>query len=156
MQSKKTTTNYKSSLNEEQMSTGNNILYTSSRLMLFLSNELKPFDLTFQQYNVLRILRKNTLPLSIKGIIDQMIDPSSNCSRLVDKLVSKGLATRLNAATDKRIVHVVLTQSGILLTDDTAAIIATQFKKFDIFSDEDMKKLNDILDRLKTLLDDGE
>ena len=154
MQSKKTTTNYKISLREEQISIGNNILYTSSRLMLFLSNELKPFDLSFQQYNVLRIVRKSNVPTSIRAITSQMIDPCSNCSRLVDKLVLKGLASRLESPVDKRIVNVILTDSGIHLTDKAAIMIATQLKKLDVFSDDDIKKLNDILNKLRALLDD--
>ena len=154
MQSKKTTTSYNNLLSEEQIPTGNNILYTSSRLMLFLSNKLKPFDLTFQQYNVLRILRKSNAPTSIRVISDQMIDSSSNCSRLVDKLVLKGLASRLESPIDKRIVNVILTDSGIQLTDNAAIIIATQLKKLDVFSDDDIKKLNDILNKLRALLDD--
>jgi DNA-binding MarR family transcriptional regulator len=154
MQSKKTTTNYKISLSEEQISTGNNILYTSAKMVLFLSNVLKPFNLTFQQYNVLRILRKTEMPLSVKGITVQMIDPSSNCSRLVDKLVSKSLVSRLESETDKRIVNVVLTESGIELADSAAAVISAQVKsKLDTFSDDDLKRLNNILDKLKTLLD---
>jgi MarR family transcriptional regulator, 2-MHQ and catechol-resistance regulon repressor len=146
-------TNYSHLLSDEHISTGVNILSTSSRLMLFFSNQLKPFNLTFQQYNVLRILRQAGKPLSVKSISDAMIDPSSNCSRLVDKLALKGYAVRLEQQTDKRIVYVTLTESGIKLADIAVIDVLKHFKgKFDFLTTEDLSFLNSILEKLKTAI----
>ena len=148
------TTNYNHLSNDIHISTGANILYTSARLMLFLSSKLKPYNLTFQQYNVLRILRHANSPVPIKFISDSMIDPCSNCSRLVDKLSEKGLAARLEPETDKRIVNVTITPAGIALIDNAASVLFSQFKeKFDVFEEEEIFCLNATLDKLKTLID---
>lgn len=148
------TTNYNHLSNDIHISTGANILHTSARLMLFLSSQLKPYNLTFQQYNVLRILRHAQTPVPIKLISDSMIDPCSNCSRLVDKLSEKGLALRLDPATDKRVVNVTITDAGIALIDNAASVLFFQFKeKFDVFEEEDMYRLNTILVKLKTIID---
>jgi DNA-binding MarR family transcriptional regulator len=150
MDNKEKTTSYNHLLNDNQISSGINILSTSSRLMLFLSNQLKPFNLTFQQYNVLRILSQAQSPVSIKAISDAMIDPASNCSRLVDKLAEKKLAQRLYPPSDKRLVNVSITNSGSSLFNAATEVILTQFKgKFDFLTDGDLVQFNMILDTLK-------
>ena len=97
------------------------------------------------------------MPISIKALCDAMIDPSSNCSRLVDKLVFKKLAERLDPQSDKRIVLVMLTESGIKLADAAAEVVFTQFKgKFDGLTEQDLTYLNLILDKLKAVIDNGQ
>ncbi len=153
MQGDKKITNYNHLTDDNHISTGANILFTSSRLMLFVSSLLKPYKLTFQQFNVLRILRHSGSPIPIKFISDAMIDPCSNCSRLIDKLSKKGLALRLDPETDKRVVNVTITESGIKLVDSAAAQLFIQHKKkFDVFTEEDLTLLNSILDRLKIVI----
>ena len=136
-------------LSNEHIQVGVKIIHTSSRLLLFLSDILKPFKLTFQQYNVLRILQESPEPISIKFISDKMIDQNSNTSRLVDKLAKKGLAQRPKSKTDKRTVNVSLTPKGVDLVTVAKNSIATQFiLKMTIFSENDLEQFNVILDRV--------
>ena len=140
-------------LSDEHIDVGVKILNTSSRLLLFLSNILKPSKLTFQQYNVLRILIEADTPVSIKFIGSKMIDPNSNTSRLVDKLVEKDFAQRLDLSSDKRIVNVAITEKGAVLANNARVLIETQFKdKIGVFSNEDMVQLHSILDRLNEII----
>jgi MarR family transcriptional regulator, 2-MHQ and catechol-resistance regulon repressor len=154
MSIKEKITSYNHLVTDNQIYSGINILSTSSRVILFLSNQLKQFNLTFQQFNVLRILRQAESPVSIKAISDAMIDPSSNCSRLVDKLAQKKLAQRLYPPSDKRLVNVSISESGAALFDAATEVILTQFKgKLDSLTDEDLSHLNRILDTLKASIE---
>ncbi|MFQ5447919.1 MAG: hypothetical protein ACE5FF_13405 [Saprospiraceae bacterium] len=72
-----------------------NVLYTAVWAGLAVSQSLKSFNISHQQFNVLRILRgRYPEPASIRDLTERMIDKSSNASRLVDKLVAKGLAVK--------------------------------------------------------------
>ena len=138
-------------IKDEYLLLGVNIQTTASQLLHFTSSVLKPYKLTFQQYNVLIILR-GACPngVSIKSICDKMIDCNSNGSRLVDKLVNKGLAIRKESATDKRIVHVIITDAGLLLM--TEAIINLEIKfieRMKAIDHHEAKMLNLILEKLK-------
>jgi hypothetical protein len=69
-----------------------NLLYTASWIDIQHTRLLKPFGLTPQQFNLLRILRgQHPKPATINMLIDRMIDKSSNASRLVDRLLAKVL-----------------------------------------------------------------
>src|SRR6218665_3462003 len=91
-----------------------NILFTNNWMNSDHMNILKPFDLTAQQYNVLRILRgQYPSPITVNGIIERMLDKMSNASRLVDKLLTKELASRCDNKDDRRACDVRITQRGL-------------------------------------------
>lgn len=93
-----------------------NILSLSSHLEYFMSVVLKPFRLTLQQFNALRILASHyPKPIVLKQLTEQMIDKSSNTSRLVDKLAEKKLAVRQYAPENGRIVQISMTDKGLEL-----------------------------------------
>ncbi|TAH16585.1 MAG: MarR family transcriptional regulator [Runella slithyformis] len=93
-----------------------NLMYTSNWLSNDQHRLLHPFGLTIQQYNVLRILRgRHPKPVHLTYIIERMLDKMSNASRLVDKLFQKGLVERIECATDRRAVDVVITKKGLNL-----------------------------------------
>lgn len=95
-----------------------NILYSSNWLGNSQMRLLKPYGLTSQQFNVLRILRgRFPDPVKVNEITERMLDKMSNASRLVDKLLVKKLAERTECPSDRRAVNVVITQKGLdLLT----------------------------------------
>ena len=91
-----------------------NILFTASWLNQCHTKKLKPFSLTGQQYNILRILRgQHPKPATINLLIERMIDKCSNASRLVDRLSQKGFVVRTINNEDKRAVNVLITQAGL-------------------------------------------
>jgi hypothetical protein len=73
-----------------------NILYTAWLLKTTISQELKPFGISHEQYNVLRIL-KGSAPtaMRVKDIACRMIEKSSNIPRIIDKLEETKLVKRL-------------------------------------------------------------
>ena len=93
-----------------------NLIHTSNWLMDSQTRVLKPFKITLQQYNVLRILRgQNPNPIKVADITERMLDKMSNASRLVDKLVLKQFVQRTECPSDRRAVDVVITEKGLEL-----------------------------------------
>lgn len=72
-----------------------NIIYTHSWLMSKIIYMLSQYDITPQQYNILRILRGQfPSPASVSLLKSRMLDKMSDASRLVDRLVEKGLVEK--------------------------------------------------------------
>jgi DNA-binding MarR family transcriptional regulator len=93
-----------------------NLMYTSNWVADAQMRVLKPFGLTLQQYNVLRILRgQYPNPVKVSDITERMLDKMSNASRLVDKLVAKKFVLRTECPSDRRAVDVVITDKGLAL-----------------------------------------
>ena len=89
-----------------------NLIFTTSRIREKITKNLKPFGITMQQYNVLRILRGADEPISTSVIRDRLLDKMSDTSRMVDRLFQKGLVIREVCPTDKRLVDVSLSKKG--------------------------------------------
>lgn len=128
-----------------------NLLYTGSWLSLKNSEMLRPYRLTIQQYNVLRILRgQYPQAATVNLLIERMLDKSSNASRIVDKLCDKGLVTRKTSSGDRRCVDVMISQKGL----DLLAKLDKDEKKwkemFSGISEKEAGKLNDLLDKFRT------
>jgi len=86
-----------------------------------ISAELKVYDMTEPQFNVLRILRgAKGNPLTVQEILEQMVQRSSNITRIVDRLIGKGMVERKECATNRRKMDVSITEKGL-----------TQLKKLD-------------------------
>jgi MarR family transcriptional regulator, 2-MHQ and catechol-resistance regulon repressor len=90
-----------------------NILYTYGWMMERVKTFLAGEDITHQQFNILRILRGAApKPLSTLQIRERMLDKMSDTSRIVDRLVSKGLVKKVVCGKDKRLVDVTITEQG--------------------------------------------
>ena len=90
-----------------------NLVFTSSWLARELGNFFEPYDLTSQQFNILRILRGNKAPLSTLQIRNRMIDRMSDTTRIVERLIKKGLVTKAENKADKRLVDIAITNAGL-------------------------------------------
>lgn len=127
-----------------------NIIYTSNWMNFEQQGLLKPFDLSSQQYNVLRILRgQYPNPITVNGIIERMLDKMSNASRLVDKLLLKGLVSRCDNAADRRACDIRITEKGnevLALIDTHQAEWEDAMKKISI---EEAETLSSLLDKLR-------
>lgn len=128
-----------------------NVIYTSNWLASSQMQMLKPFGLTLQQYNVLRILRgQSPNPVKVTDITERMLDKMSNASRLVDKLVAKKLVLRTECPSDRRAVDVVITEDGLAMLTKLdvhqAEWSAIQRSKL---SEEEAIYLSQLLDRLR-------
>ena len=91
-----------------------NLLRTNDQFQNQLGRVLRQHGLTTSQYNVLRILRgQKGEPIAVQSLAARMIDPSSNTSRIIDKLVEKGWTNRQVCPEDRRRADVSITPSGI-------------------------------------------
>ncbi len=127
-----------------------NILYTEGWLRNRMNEILKPYKLTGQQYNVLRILRGSSPePLSTSCIRERMLDKMSDASRIVDRLNKKGLLERNTCSSDKRLVDVHITDAGLRLLAEIDGPINEMTNLFGTVTEEEAAMLNGILDRLR-------
>ena len=82
------------------------ILKAGNKAEDFLGNTLKAFDLSLQQFNVLRILRgRKGEPANLKTVQKRMIHKMSNTTRLIDKLIDKSLVHREICEENRRKVE---------------------------------------------------
>ncbi len=111
---------------------------------------LKPFHLSIQQYNILRILKgQRGNAIGIKEIGQRMIDQMSNASRLVEKLRSKGLVVRKACLSDRRCVEIVLTEKGENLVIQARKELDNGIiNRMNCLNAEETKDLNALLDKL--------
>jgi MarR family transcriptional regulator, 2-MHQ and catechol-resistance regulon repressor len=90
-----------------------NLLYTYGWVMEQTKELFASEDITPQQFNILRILRGSfPQPLSTLQIRERMLDKMSDTSRIVDRLISKGLVKKGTCKTDRRLVDVIITDKG--------------------------------------------
>ncbi|GIV31136.1 MAG: MarR family transcriptional regulator [Saprospiraceae bacterium] len=128
-----------------------NILYTAAWLNLKVVQWLKPFGLTHQQFNVLRILRgSRPKPLNIKEITERMIDRSSNASRLVDKLIAKNMVRKTTSPEDGRQVLIHITDVGLSTVAKASIVVERNLlETFSSLSEAEAAQISDLLDKLR-------
>lgn len=134
-----------------------NILYTHNFLITEMGEVFKEFDITRQQYNVLRILRgQHPNPASINLIKDRMLDKMSDTSRIVERLRIKGLLTRTDAVRDKRLAEITISPSGMELLDRMEHPVVKFEETLHNLSVAETKQLNYLLDKLRDGLASGD
>jgi DNA-binding MarR family transcriptional regulator len=127
------------------------ILFTANWLENRINGHLKAFDLSHQQFNILRIL-KGSYPktLSVLDIKSRMIDRMSNVSRLIEKLKQKNLVTRQEDSTDRRLVQVGLTTEGLETTEKIMQNMPNTQEFPESISAEEAQQLVELLDKIRT------
>ena len=127
-----------------------NIMYTNGWLLNKYAKILRPYNLTEQQFKVLRILREcYPQACTVNYIIEGMIDKMSNVSRLVDKLVAKKLAIKVKSIYDLRSVNIKLTEKGKLLTEELNKIVDEYENSFFGLEETENTLLKNLLERLR-------
>lgn len=127
-----------------------NLLFTHSYLVTIQNSLFKPYDISPEQYNVLRILRgQNGKPTTVSSIQERMLNKMSNASRLVEKLKSKGLLIREECPTDRRQVDVVISDKGLELLKELEVKVEEVNHTLIHLNDEEVAQLNDLLDKLR-------
>lgn len=134
----------------EQHKAAINIMFTSSWLHSMNAAYLKKFDITPEQFNVLRILRgSHPKKLMLSEVAGRMIDKSSNCTRLVEKLRQKNLVQREICEDNRRQVDISITDKGLTLLRKLDAEAALMKSIMDKLTKTEAKELNRMLDKLR-------
>lgn len=127
-----------------------NQMFTGKWVNEIMATHLKPYGLTSQQYNVLRILRgQHPKSTSVNSIMGRMIDKMSNVSRLVDKLKAKEFVIRKVNHDDRRQVDIEITPLGLDVLKEIDGKQDEVKSKFKTLSLKEAKQLNDLLDKLR-------
>jgi DNA-binding MarR family transcriptional regulator len=128
-----------------------NLLYTAYRLRDNLQQSLKEFDITLEQFNVLRILR-GSLPrnLCVKEIASRMIERSSNVPRILERLERKALIERNPSDADRRETVTIISQSGLALLEKLDDVMMNNEEKLLSLNKADALLLNQLLEQLRT------
>lgn len=127
-----------------------NILYTYGWALERIKKILADHGITHQQFNILRILRGSyPKPLSTLQIRERMLDKMSDTSRIVDRLILKGLAEKTTSVKDHRLVDVLITEKGQTILkeiDEGPDIVMEVMNKV---SEEEMEQLSHLLDKVR-------
>lgn len=127
-----------------------NIIYTYGWLYNKHEMIFKSHGITSAQFNILRILRgQHPNPATINLLKERMLDKMSDASRLVDRLLQKGLVDRKICPEDRRRVEVVITERGLNLLKEIDSRDEEADQTFKKLSTEEAKLLNDLLDKMR-------
>jgi DNA-binding MarR family transcriptional regulator len=114
-----------------------------------ISLALKPFGISIQQFNVLRILRgQKGKPANLSTLNDRMVTKMSNTTRLVDKLITKGYVDRITCPSNRRKVEINITKKGtdkLIKMDKTMS--QTESELLNQFSNSELEQLNFLLNK---------
>jgi len=128
-----------------------NLLFSGSWIRNINSAFFGSFNISSQQYNILRILRgQHPKPASVNLLIGRMVDKMSNASRLVEKLRQKGFVARTESEFDRRRADVIITESGLSLLEQIEKIMPDEYENnFKTLSENEAKTLNGLLDKMR-------
>jgi MarR family 2-MHQ and catechol resistance regulon transcriptional repressor len=127
-----------------------NVRHTSNVMSYFQNNFMAEFDLSMPQFNILRILRGAKEPLNVHTVKDRMIEKSPNTTRLMDKLIDKGLIDRIRCDEDRRVVYVTITEFGldVLSKIDASKGMTSLFPRS--LTNKEAATLSNLLDKLRS------
>lgn len=126
-----------------------NLIYTYNWLTEKIKIHLDQYDITSQQFNILRILRGAGVPLSTLQIRQRMLDKMSDTSRIVDRMVKKNLVTKTVSSHDKRLVDVSIAECGKALLERLDQRQDEMDAVFHELSEEEAITLNTLLDKAR-------
>jgi DNA-binding MarR family transcriptional regulator len=115
-----------------------------------LNGTLKPFEISLQQFNVLRILRgRKGKAANLNTVQQRMIHKMSNTSRLIDKLIEKKLVERNICPDNRRKIEIFITKKGQDLLDNLDnKIQMTEAEILKPLSIEDQKILRNLINKI--------
>ncbi len=127
-----------------------NIVYTGHWVGEKTAALIQPFNISLQQYNVLRILRgQYPKPATIRLIRERMLDKMSDASRLIERLRQKGYVQREICHNNRRAVDVVITESGLDLLTRLDDKIAGLEQLLHFLPIDKIKEINTLLDKIR-------
>lgn len=127
------------------------MLKTNALIEEQLNAAIKSYAVSLPQFNVLRILRGNQKqPASLSTLQEKMIKPMSNTTRLVDKLVDKGLVRREICSSNRRKVDIRITNKGLeMLTKLDQSIDQAETQLMSALTPEEMKTLFQLIEKMQ-------
>lgn len=124
-------------------------LLVNNKIRETIASSLKPFDVSPQQFNVLRILRGHSdKPANLSTLNDRMITKMSNTTRLVDKLILKEYVNRITCPSNRRKIEISITTKGkTALVKMDEAMDEAENDLLKNMSKKDLEQLNELLNK---------
>ncbi len=125
------------------------LLRTADRMKTYFETIVAPFDITGQQYNVLRILRgAEPKGLPTLTVAERMIERTPGITRMIDRLEVKGLVVRELRPNDRRCVHCRITEKGLNLLELLDEPVDETDASFHGLSDTELEQLTALLEKV--------
>ncbi len=124
-----------------------NIKYTANWINSIENEFFRPYGISPQQFNILRILRGAKEPIKVQTIKDRMIERAPNATRLMDKLCDKNLIERVRCEGDRRVVYINITKEGQKLLKDIDKNFKLDF--LDKLTLKEAEMLSSLLDKIR-------
>lgn len=127
-----------------------NLMLSANGASSKIGEAVKPFDISIQQFNVLRILRgQKGRPANLSTVQERMVNQMSNTTRLIDKLLEKQLVERFTCEENRRKIEIFITQKGLdLLKEIDPVINKTEEDIASSLSEKEVLQLNELLEKL--------
>ncbi|RYY46576.1 MAG: MarR family transcriptional regulator [Chitinophagaceae bacterium] len=138
------------SFRNEHQKAAINIIYTFNWMNEKMKAMFDKEEITPQQFNILRILRGAGKPISTLQIRQRMLDKMSDTSRIVDRLLNKGLVKKNTCTVDKRLVDVSITDKGRKLLERMDLLAPEMDALLKNLNEADAKMLNKLLDKIRS------
>ena len=125
------------------------LLYLASVMQSDMNRYFKPFGITPQQYNVLRILRgQHPKPTPINLIKERVLDKMCDASRIVDRLVKNGMAEKKVNPRDKRVADIFITDKALQLLAEVDEQFYDKESIAYVLDKQDTEMLNQLIDKM--------
>ncbi|TDQ27596.1 MarR family winged helix-turn-helix transcriptional regulator [Tenacibaculum caenipelagi] len=124
-----------------------NIKYTANWITSKENEFFRPYGISPQQYNILRILRGAKKAIKVQTIKDRMVERAPNATRLMDKLCEKKLIERIRCEHDRRVVYISIAEEGLILLNEIDDTL--QFKFIENLTEEEAITLSSLLDKIR-------
>lgn len=135
---------------DEQHKASLNVIYTAYWMRSHLSVVFKEYNLTEEQFNVLRILKgKHPEAMCVRDIASRMLEKNSNVPRIIDRLVIKDMVHRATSKEDKRETLVSLTPKAISHLAEASAAVEKKSKEIVDLTNEEATQLHLLLEKLR-------
>lgn len=125
------------------------LMLVNNKINETISAALKPYGVSLQQYNVLRILRgQGSNPANLSTLNERMVTKMSNTTRLVDKLLNKGLVDRSICEENRRKIEITITNKGLdILKDMDVVMHKSESSLVEQLTEKDLQELNSLLNK---------
>lgn len=134
----------------EQIKSNLNIMFTANWLHNQVTNLLKPYHLTPEQLNVLKILMgSHPRTMCQKEILARMIARQSNVTLIIKRLKDKGMIKVERSATDRREYIISITDAAMKVLDQVDALFEVEMPKINQLNTSEAYHLNALLDKLR-------
>lgn len=129
-----------------------NLVLTYNHVITQLETFIGEYDLTLPQYNILRILRgQHPQPSTNNLIKERIIHRNSDVTRIVDRLISKGLVDRSGCCDDRRKVDILISQEGLRILNEIDGRIEVIERLLSGLDSGEIVAFNKLLDKIRTV-----